>query len=88
MSPTVRVSEFTYTVLEAARRMMEEVMPFRVTFDHVIAVAAITMLSNAARLKTELLRDPRGQVYLKIAELLRERGYAEEGVERVPGGEG
>jgi hypothetical protein len=70
---TVKVDNFGYTCIEAARRMLEEVMPTPVTMGTVVTFGAFLVLQRAGELKADLAKSPKGQIYLKLAEVLRKQ---------------
>jgi len=77
---TIKVDDLGYTVIDAARRMLEDLLPTPVTMGNAAALGAIFLLKEAGEWKSNLLQSPKGQMYLKLAEALRAQAKKEEGL--------
>lgn len=69
---SIKVSEFGYSLLTAAKQLLDDISPTPVTYDLVATLGAILVLKESGRLKNQLEQTPKGQIYMALVKALKQ----------------
>jgi hypothetical protein len=78
---TIRVDQTAWTFIEAARNLLESMMPTPVNQGTVADLGALLILKEFGEIKANLTKTPQGQVYLALAEALRQQAAGRSSLE-------